>query len=114
MIAIAKRRSGRFTNVEFVVAGVEDLPFPDASFDLVWTIHAFHHWEDRNRGIAECLRVLEPGGRLLIAESETRGGHGLDPSGAAELADTLREAGFASTSIAKPDRELVVTGVRAN
>ncbi len=114
MIAIARRRSGPFQNVEFVAAGAEDLPFPDASFDRVWTIHAFHHWEDRDLGIAECLRVLKPGGRLLIVESETRSGHGLDRSRASDLADTLRAAGFASGSVSKPHREIVVTGVRGD
>ena len=114
MIAIARRRSEAFRNVEFVAAGAEALPFPDASFDRVWTIHAFHHWEERDRGIAECLRVLKPGGRLLIVESETRSGHGLDRAKASELADSLRLAGFAFASVAKPHRELVVTGVRGD
>lgn len=114
MIAIARRRSERFTNVEFVAAGAEDLPFPDSSFDRVWTIHAFHHWEDGDLGIAECLRVLKPGGHLLIVESETRTGHGLDRARASELADTLRSAGFARASVSKPHRELVVTAVRGD
>ena len=108
MIAIARRRSERFTNVEFVAAGAEDLPFPDSSVDRVWTIHAFH------LGIAECLRVLKPGGHLLIVESETRTGHGLDRARASELADTLRSAGFARASVSKPHRELVVTAVRGD
>jgi ubiquinone/menaquinone biosynthesis C-methylase UbiE len=112
MVLIARRRSKRFANVEFVTAGVEDLPFPDAMFDRVWTIHAFHHWEDRLGGIAECLRVLKPGGRLLVVESDTTGEHGLDRSRASELADSLRSAGFSSTSVSKPHRQLVVTGVR--
>ncbi len=112
MVAIAERRSRRFTNVDFVAAGAEGLPFPDATFDRVWTIHAFHHWEDGVRGIAECLRVLKPGGRLLIVESETKSDHGLDRSRASDLAETLRSAGFASASVSKPHRQLVVTGVR--
>ena len=112
MIGIARRRSKAFPNVEFVAAGAEDLPFPDATFDRVWTIHAFHHWEDGDRGIAECLRVLKPGGRLLIVESETRSEHGLDRSRASDLADSLRSAGFASAAVSKPYRQLVVTGVR--
>ncbi len=114
MIAIARRRSAGFANVEFVAAGAEDLPFPNATFDRVWTIHAFHHWEDRDRGIAECLRVLKPGGHLLIVESETRTDHGLDRSRAADLADTLRSAGFASASVSKPHRQWIVHGVRGD
>jgi ubiquinone/menaquinone biosynthesis C-methylase UbiE len=111
MIAIARRRSEGFANAEFVAAGAEELPFPDATFDRVWTIHAFHHWEDRSRGIAECLRVLKPGGRLLIVESDTTSAHGLDQERAAEVAETLRTAGFSSASVAKPGKQLVVTGV---
>jgi ubiquinone/menaquinone biosynthesis C-methylase UbiE len=65
MIAIARRRSPGFPNVEFAVGPAESLPFPDAGFDRVWTIHSFHHWEDPARGIAEVLRVLRPGGYFL-------------------------------------------------
>jgi ubiquinone/menaquinone biosynthesis C-methylase UbiE len=114
MIAIARRRSNGLPNVEFATAGAEDLPFPDATFDRVWTIHAFHHWEDSAAGIAQCLRVLKPGGRLLIVESETSSSHGLDETSAAEVADTLRVAGFASASVSKPGKQLVVTGVRGD
>jgi len=111
MVEIARRRSERFPNVEFHVAGAERLPFGDATFDRVWAIHAFHHWEDRDRGIAECLRVLKAGGRLLIVESDTRGSHGLDQSRASELADRLEAAGFSAASVSK-HRQLVVRGVR--
>jgi ubiquinone/menaquinone biosynthesis C-methylase UbiE len=46
----------------------EDLPFPDASFDLVFSTMTFHHWHDQGRGIAEVARVLTPHGRWLLAE----------------------------------------------
>jgi ubiquinone/menaquinone biosynthesis C-methylase UbiE len=112
MIRIARRRSRRYDNVEFFVAGAEALPFPDTSFDRVWTVHSFHHWEDRRRGLDESLRVLRPGGSLMIVESDTSGPHGLDGARAADLADELRSVGFAESRVSKPHRQLVVTGVR--
>lgn len=110
MIAIADRRSRDLGNVEYAAAGAEDLPFSDETFDRIWAIHSFHHWEDRERGIDECLRVLRPGGRLLIVENETKGSHGLDDAGVSELARSLRDAGFADASVSRPHRQLVVTG----
>jgi ubiquinone/menaquinone biosynthesis C-methylase UbiE len=110
MIEIARRRSREVPNVEFAVGAAEALPFPDASFDRVWTIHSFHHWEDPARGIDEVLRVLRPGGRFLIVESESRGSHGLDRRRAEELAERLRGAGFGDPAVSKPGRQLVVTG----
>jgi ubiquinone/menaquinone biosynthesis C-methylase UbiE len=111
MIEIARRRSRRLHNVEFTVGGAELLPFSDATFDRLWTIHSFHHWEDPTQGIAECLRVLRPHGRLLIVENDTTGAHGLDRRRAVELADELRTAGFADATVSKPHRQLVVTGI---
>ena len=113
MIDIARRRSDGFDNVEFVAGGAEALPFPDASFDRVWTIHAFHHWDDQDKGIAEALRVLGPGGRFLIVESETNGAHGLSRDGAKQLVERLDAAGFASGEISKHGSQLMVTGTVA-
>lgn len=114
MVAVARRRSTRFDNVEFLTAGAENLPFPASTFDRVWTIHAFHHWEDRAGGIAECLRVLKPGGRLFIVETAGRGSHGLDERRASEVADMLRGSGFAETSVSRASRQFVVSGVRSD
>jgi SAM-dependent methyltransferase len=49
------------------VVSDEFLPFPDASFDLVMCIEAFHYVRDTEHGVAEIARVLRPGGHALIA-----------------------------------------------
>ncbi|HET9116007.1 MAG TPA: class I SAM-dependent methyltransferase [Gaiellaceae bacterium] len=47
---------------EYVVADVQELPFPDATFDAVIANHMLFHVEDRPRALAEIARVLRPGG----------------------------------------------------
>jgi len=54
--------------IEFRQATAEDLPFPDASFDLVFSTMTFHHWSNQARGSAEVARVLTAGGRWLLAD----------------------------------------------
>lgn len=52
-------------------ADAEALPYPDATFDLVIG-HAFvHHIPDLDTAFAEFLRVLKPGGRLIVAGEPT-------------------------------------------
>ncbi len=43
-----------------------DLPFPDATFDVVWTQHAAMNIPDKARLYAEAYRVLKPGGALAL------------------------------------------------
>ncbi len=46
----------------------EHLAFPDGTFDLVVSTTSFDHWEDQGAGLAECARVLHPGGTLVLAD----------------------------------------------
>ena len=48
------------------VADAERLPFPDASFDVVYSWGVLHHTPDTPRAVREAVRVLRPGGRLCV------------------------------------------------
>ena len=58
----------RVTNVEFVEAEAEHLPFPDESFDVVISNGVIDLVPDKDAVFAEILRVLRPGGRIQIAD----------------------------------------------
>jgi cyclopropane fatty-acyl-phospholipid synthase-like methyltransferase len=45
-----------------------DNGFPDASFDRAWVMESSHLMPDRARLVAECARVLRPGGRLVLCD----------------------------------------------
>ena len=47
-------------------SGVEQLPFPDAGFDLVTATDVLEHIADDHRAARELRRVTKPGGRLLV------------------------------------------------
>ena len=49
------------------VGNALDLPFPDNSFDAVWSNGVLHATGDTERAIAEVHRVLKPGGRAIIS-----------------------------------------------
>jgi ubiquinone/menaquinone biosynthesis C-methylase UbiE len=55
--------SGKMTLVEGDVAS---MPFNDASFDKICTINTIYFWPDPTAGLKEILRVLKPGGQLVI------------------------------------------------
>jgi ubiquinone/menaquinone biosynthesis C-methylase UbiE len=55
-------------NVEFVTGSAERLPLPDSAYSLVVTRFSLHHFADPTPAIAEMVRVLAPGGRLVIKD----------------------------------------------
>jgi ubiquinone/menaquinone biosynthesis C-methylase UbiE len=54
--------------INFQRALAEKLPFPDGQFGLVFSTMTFHHWSDRQAGIAEIGRVLTSSGRWILAD----------------------------------------------
>ena len=74
MIAIARRKAQRAgVALHLEEAILQELPFQDASFDVVLSTLMFHHLSapGRRRGMREMRRVLKPGGRVLIVDFTT-------------------------------------------
>jgi SAM-dependent methyltransferase len=61
-------------DVTTVTCDAEELPFADASFDLVFGHAVLHHLPNLDRAFAEFRRVLRPGGRLFFAGEPSRYG----------------------------------------
>jgi ubiquinone/menaquinone biosynthesis C-methylase UbiE len=56
--------------VRFELGVATQLKFPDASFDGVLSYGSIKHWTSQDAGLAECLRVLKPGGPLLVTDAD--------------------------------------------
>jgi SAM-dependent methyltransferase len=63
VLAIARER---VPEAEIVVGDIEELPWPDATFDVVTGIAAFSYTERPGRALREAARVLKPEGRVVI------------------------------------------------
>ena len=66
----ARKRNAGHPNAELVVGNALALPFPDQCFDATVSIASIKHWPDQSKGLAECVRVLRPGGLLLVVEAD--------------------------------------------
>ena len=60
--------NGRMSNLEFVQADAQYLPFPDDTFDCITIAFGLRNVTDKDRALRSMLRVLKPGGRLLVLE----------------------------------------------
>src|SRR5690606_27034909 len=56
------------TNLTTRHGDVENLPFADASFDLVVSRYSAHHWPHPAVAVSEIARVLQPGGRFILSD----------------------------------------------
>jgi arsenite methyltransferase len=88
------RPAGVGSRVELHTADMTSLPFPDASFDVVASALAIHNIptaEGRTAAVTEALRVLRPGGQMII----------VDFRHAADYAGVLRELGARDVKMRK-------------
>ncbi len=93
-----------YPRVEMIQGNLADLPLDDASVDVVVNFQVIEHLWDQGQFLRECLRVLRPGGELLISTpNRITFSPGRDTPlnpfhtrelNAAELSELLVEAGF--------------------
>jgi arsenite methyltransferase len=116
MLAISRRRESR---VEYAVGDALALPYEDETFDAVVATQVYEYVPDMPAALTEARRVLRPGGRLLILDTdwdavvwhsrdrdrmmrvlEKWNDHLADPYLPRRLPALLRDAGFALDSTA--------------
>ncbi len=71
MIEVAKEKAAKAGSaIDFQVALIEAIPFPDATFDLVTSSLMLHHLPDdlKRTGLDEIRRVLKPGGHFMAVD----------------------------------------------
>ncbi len=65
-----RRRCAELSNTNFRVGDAANLPFDDATFDAVMSSQVFEYLDEVPAGLAEAFRVLKPGGRVLIHDTD--------------------------------------------
>jgi ubiquinone/menaquinone biosynthesis C-methylase UbiE len=86
-IAFCRRTYGQSDRLRFVQGSALELPFADASFDVVLNVEASNDYGDRQGFFREVARVLKPDGILLFADT-------VRPGKEEKLARDLSSAGF--------------------
>jgi demethylmenaquinone methyltransferase/2-methoxy-6-polyprenyl-1,4-benzoquinol methylase len=77
LVRAAQKAEG--TGVKFVEADAQALPFPDDTFQIVSVAFGLRNVTDTDRGLAEMVRVLRPGGSLAVLEFSKPRGRVLGP-----------------------------------
>ncbi len=124
--ALASRRKA--TNITWKKGDIERLPIPDAEVDVAILSQALHHAIEPERAVAEAVRILVPGGKLLVLDLAEHGedwvrerlGHNWLGFTADHLASLLKGAGLGEVRVqvgarkqADPFTVLVASGVKA-
>lgn len=59
--------------VRFDVADLERLPYPDASYDVIFAVNIIHHIASVEPAVNELIRVLSPSGKIVLSDFNEKG-----------------------------------------
>jgi ubiquinone/menaquinone biosynthesis C-methylase UbiE len=62
----ASEFTSKKSNIRVTQAGVDDIPFEDNSFDLVFSLGVFHHVPDTEAAIVKAVRKVKKGGHFMV------------------------------------------------
>lgn len=112
-LSVGKRRCANLENINFHIGEATALPFDDNTYDVVMSCQVFEYIHDIPTALAEVYRVLKPGGRVLIYNTDWQAllwhssdrermahimevwdGHLADPSLPQTLGHQMKSAGF--------------------
>jgi SAM-dependent methyltransferase len=118
MLGIARQRCAGLPQVDFALADVTALPYADASFDVALATQVYEYVEEIDTALTELARVLRPGGRALLVDTdwesavwassndarmrlvlETWNGHIPHPQLPRNLKRRMEQAGFRSVKV---------------
>jgi SAM-dependent methyltransferase len=93
MLEVARRRCADLGHVEFATGDAAILPYEDASLDVVVTTQVYEYVPDIPGALAEVRRVLRPGGRVAILDTDYASlvVHTEDPARLARIVDAWDE-----------------------
>lgn len=79
-VEVATRILGDLPHCEARVIDIQDIPYPDNSFDMIVSLETLEHVPDPFKGLSELVRVTKPGGKLVITTPNYYGLLGLHRS----------------------------------
>jgi ubiquinone/menaquinone biosynthesis C-methylase UbiE len=100
----------RDAGIRWVEGTAENVPLPDGSATVWWSLATVHHWKDVGQGLGEAHRLLAANGRLLAVERRAQPGatglasHGWTQQQAESFAAQCRTAGFTDVAIGQHGR----------
>jgi len=71
MIKLAQKNAAEYglqSRVEYALNDGKNIPFPENTFDAVFTTSSFHEWQDPIVILSEFFRILKPGGKAFVSD----------------------------------------------